>query len=114
MVKKKNKVLRFNPNGLQTKDRTNNTIKKLLNKKTSNIRELLEQKETIEENIKQYLENKQYTVYLCKISIPLKISIIISPKLLKPDLTQFKYDYDLNDYELEIETSPHLGQYYFR
>ena len=111
--KSKNKILRFHPNGLETKDRSYNNIKKLLNKKTSNIRDLIDQKTYVEETLRKYLEEKKYTVYLCKINFPLRITIIISPKLLKPDLNQFKYDFDLGDYELEIETTDNTAQYYF-
>ena len=87
MAKRKNKskILRFNPNGLETKDRSYNNIKKLLNKKTSNIRDLRDQKTYVEETLRKYLEEKKYTVYLCKINFPLRITIIISPKLLKPE-----------------------------
>lgn len=110
----KNKILRFEPNGLKTRDRTNNHIKKLLNRKTSNIRELIDKRDYLEKTIKEHLEQKKYNVYLCKIHIPLKITIIVSPQLLKPDLNELEYDFGLNDYELETELSDNLGQYYFR
>jgi len=116
MAKRKNKskILRFNPNGLETKDRSYNNIKKLLNKKTSNIRDLIDQKTYVEETLRKYLEEKKYTVYLCKINFPLRITIIVSPKLLKPDLKNFKHDFGLNDYESEIDLTDNVGQYYFR
>lgn len=111
---KKNKIKRFHPNGMPTKDRTYNHIKTLLNKETSSIREIIEEKTYIENTIKQYLKNKQYTVYLSKINFPLRITIITSPRLLEPDLKSLKHDFGLNDYELEKEISDNLGQYYFR
>ena len=106
MKKTKNKILRFHPNGLQTKDRSYNNIKELLNKETTSVKEVI--------NNKEYLENKKYTIYLCKISFPLRLTIITSPKLLKPDLENFKHDFGLNDYESEIDLTDNVGQYYFR
>lgn len=112
--KSKNKILRFHPNGLQTKDRSYNNIKKLLNPKTSRTREVIDQKNNIEKTLREYLEAKKYNVYLCTIHFPLSITLIISPKLLQPDLNQFKYDFGLSDYEMEIETTDNTAQYYFR
>lgn len=112
--KSKNKVLKFNPNGLQTKDRSYNNIRNLLNKKTSNTRELLDRKSDVENTLRKYLEDKKYHIYLCQIHFPLSISLIVSPKLLKPDLNQFKYDFGLSDYNLETEITDNTAQYYFR
>ena len=114
MKKTKNKILRFHPNGLQTKDRSYNNIKELLNKETTSVKEVINNKEYLENTLKEYLENKKYTIYLCKISFPLRLTIITSPKLLKPDLENFKHDFGLNDYESEIDLTDNVGQYYFR
>ena len=111
---KKNKILRFEPNGLKTRDRSYNNVKRLLNKDTSNIRELLNNRDDLEKTLKEYLESKKYNVYLCKIHIPLSVTVIVSPQLLKPDLKDLKYNFGLNDYNLEIENRDKLGQYYFR
>lgn len=111
---KKNKILRFEPNGLKTRDRSYNNVKRLLNKDTSNIRELLNNRDDLEKTLKEYLESKKYNVYLCKIHIPLSLTVIVSPQLLKPDLKDLKYNFGLNDYNLEIENRDKLGQYYFR
>ena len=99
---------------LKKKDNTKNNIKRLLNKETTNVRELVDKRNNIQDQIKEYLEEKQYTVYLSKIRLPLSITIIVSPPILKPDLTQLKYDFNLTDYDLEVETTEHTGQYYFR
>ena len=112
--KSKNKILTFHPNGLKTKDRSYNNIKKLLNPKTSRTREVIDQKNNIEKTLREYLEAKKYNVYVCTIHFPLSITLIISPKLLQPDLNQFKYDFGLDDYEMEIETTDNTAQYYFR
>lgn len=112
--KSKNKIKKFQPNGLQTKDRTYNNMKKLLDKNTFNTRELINQKTNIENTIRNYLEEKKYNIYLCKIHFPLSITLIVSPKILKPDLNQLKYDFGLTDYDMEIETTENTAQYYFR
>ena len=111
---RKNKILKFHPNGMKTKDRTYNHIKKLLDKKTTRTRDVLDQQEYLENTFKEYLENKKYNVYLARINFPLSVTIMTSPKLLEPDLKNLKHDFGLTDYELEIELSDNLGQYYFR
>ena len=113
MKRKKNKILNFKPNGMRTKDSSNNYIKELLGRKTS-VKEVIEQQEYIETSIKEHLENKKYNVYLSKINFPLRITIITSPKLLKPDIKELKYNFGLSDYELETDLTDNIGQYYFR
>lgn len=97
-----------------TKNKPKNNVKRLLDKKTTNMRELMTQITDIQDSIKKYLEEKHYTVYLCRIKLPLRVSIIVSPSIKEQDLIQLKNDFGLNDYDLETETSEHTGQYYFR
>lgn len=111
---KKNKILRMGKYAMQTKDTSYNTIKRILDKDSVSIRKVLDRQDYIEKTLKEYLESNDYTVYLCKIQFPLRLTIIVSPQLTKNDLKNLKHDFGLSDYELEIEISDSLGQYYFR
>lgn len=105
MVKrnKKNKILRFEPNGLKPK-----TVKK----QEIHFPKSLESTHEMEQIVKDYLTEKGITVYLSRIGNPLNlrlISSLLSEEILKDLIKDFKLD----SFEFDFEILDHVGLYYF-
>ncbi|MBP3226485.1 MAG: hypothetical protein J6M08_06140 [Methanobrevibacter sp.] len=105
MVKrnKKNKILRFQRNGLKPQTPKKQVI---------NFPKSLEATPEMEQIVKDYLEEKGVNVYLSRIGHPLNLRIICS-LLSEEILSDLIRDFKLNSFKLESEIRDHVGLYYF-
>lgn len=105
MVKrnKKNKILRFEPNGLKPK--------KVAREKV-HLPKSLEATPEMEQIIKDYLTDKGVTVYLSRIGNPLNLRLICS-SLSEKVLSDLIRDFKLDSFTFDFEIRDYVGLYYF-